>query len=252
MPRRARIRSSTDIYHVMMRGVNKQKIFHNSVDSRMFLRSLQKYKEKCGYKVYAYCLMPNHIHLLIGAGNEPLDHSIKRLNNSFVFWYNRKYERVGHLFQNRYKSEPVEDDSYFLTALRYIIQNPMKAGLENAPGEYPWSSYSGYAGMCDHITDTEFAAEMFSSQEQLLRFLCRGNKDRCLDLTDPPEGVTDEDAAEIIEAVTGCRSPGDFQQMDRERKEEYIRVLREQKLTCAQISRLTGMPRTSVRRLAGL
>ena len=106
MPRTARRRSGTGIYHIMMRGINRQRIFEDDEDNRMFLQFLLKYKNQCGYKILAYCLMGNHIHLLMKEGDEPLEIVFKRMGAGFVNWYNVKYQRTGHLFQGRFKSEP--------------------------------------------------------------------------------------------------------------------------------------------------
>ena len=81
-----------------------------------------------------------HVHFLLKTVEEPLEMIFKRIGCRYVYWYNLKHQRSGHLFQDRYKSEIIENESYFLTVLRYIIQNPMKAGIEAAPGNYPWSS----------------------------------------------------------------------------------------------------------------
>ena len=86
--------------------------------------------------------MSNHIHLLIEEGREDLGIVFRRIGARYVYWYNRKYKRSGHLFQDRYKSEAVKNDKYLLTVLRYIHQNPIKAGIENDIRKYPWSSYN--------------------------------------------------------------------------------------------------------------
>jgi len=129
MPRQARRKSESGIYHIMLRGINQQQIFEDEEDSLRFLETLLKYKEQCGYEIYAYCLMGNHIHILLKEGKENLTLVLKRIAGSYVYWYNWKYRRSGHLFQDRFKSEPVEDDEYFLTVIRYIHQNPIKAGI---------------------------------------------------------------------------------------------------------------------------
>ena len=120
MPRQARRKSKSGIYHVMLRGINKQVIFEDEEDSLKFLETLKNYKAISGYKIFAYCLMSNHIHLLLKVEKENLDLIIKRIAGSYVYWYNWKYHRSGHLFQDRFKSEPVEDDMYFLTVIRYM------------------------------------------------------------------------------------------------------------------------------------
>ena len=159
MPRSARKKSSTGIYHIMIRGINKQKIFEQPEDYRKLLYQLRDCKEKGEFELYAYCLMPNHIHLLLKEGSEPIADTFRRLGSKYVMWFNTKYSRVGHLFQDRFKSEAVEDGGYFLTVLRYIHFNPVKAKLVQYPGEYPYSSYSAYLRGCSFV-DTDMAMKM--------------------------------------------------------------------------------------------
>ena len=97
------------------------------------------------FVLHAYCLMDNHVHLLLQEQEETLGEIMKRVGVSYAYWFNRKYERVGHLFQGRFRSETVEDDAYFLTVLRYIHQHPVQAKLVARCSDYPWSSYAAYA-----------------------------------------------------------------------------------------------------------
>jgi putative transposase len=120
MPRVARGRSSSGIYHIMLRGINRQIIFEDEEDKTRFLETLRKYKDISKYQLYVYCLMDNHIHLLVKESGETISEAIKRISSSYVYWYNTKYERCGHLFQDRFKSEIVENTTYFFTVLRYI------------------------------------------------------------------------------------------------------------------------------------
>ena len=134
MPREARTKSRTNIYHVMLRGINQQVIFEEDDDRRFFLHTVKKAKEASGFKLYAFCLMTNHVHLLLEEGAEPLEIVFKRIGSGYVKWFNQKYQRVGHLFQDRFRTENVETEKQFMTVLRYILQTPMKAGMEFAPG----------------------------------------------------------------------------------------------------------------------
>jgi REP element-mobilizing transposase RayT len=109
--------------------------------------------------------MSNHIHLLIKEGKEDLGIVFRRIGSKFVYWYNWKYKRSGHLFQDRYKSEVVENDKYFLTVLRYIHQNPVKAGIVGSMIKYPWSSYNEYFGK-NGICDISFVLSLFSESEK--------------------------------------------------------------------------------------
>ena len=149
MPRIAREKSATGVYHIIIRGINKQTIFEDNEDRERFLKTIGKYKGICNYKIYGYCLMSNHVHLLIKEGDESISKSMQRISSSYVYWYNLKYQRSGHLFQGRFKSEPINRPSIFLKVLRYIHQNPLKAGISKGVGESKWTSYREYiVGSC--------------------------------------------------------------------------------------------------------
>lgn len=140
MPRHSREKSKSKIYHVIWRGASRQEVFHDEEDCMFFLDRLERVKKKAGISVYAWCLMRNHIHLLVREGNESLSITMKRLGVSYVGFYNWKYQTMGHLFQDSFKSEKVENDSYLLTVVRYIHQNPVKAGMVDRVDEWKWSS----------------------------------------------------------------------------------------------------------------
>ena len=108
MPRESRKRSSSGVYHIMVRGINRQQIFEDDEDYIRYLKTLEKYQRECDYSLYGYCMMPNHVHLVLREGKQPLEIITRRIGASFVYWYNTKYGRTGHLFQDRFKSEPVE------------------------------------------------------------------------------------------------------------------------------------------------
>ena len=139
MARTARTHSDSGVYHVILRGVNKQQIFECTEDYQRFLNILRtltvQEQDESGHRskpncvVYAYCLMGNHVHHLIKESSETLAQIMKRISSSYVYYYNHKYGRIGHLFQERFKSQPVGDWDYFLTLLRYIHQNPLKPHL---------------------------------------------------------------------------------------------------------------------------
>jgi len=150
-----------------MRGINRQRIFEDDEDDEdyeRFIETLKSYKALSGYEIYAYCLMGNHFHLLLKVGKEDLELVVKRIAGSYVYWYNLKYGRCGHLFQDRYKSEVVEEDPYLLTVIRYIHQNPIKAGLCNCVSEYKYSSYGEYIAEDSRLVDVSLGIRMTSGQ----------------------------------------------------------------------------------------
>ena len=181
MPRAARRKSESNIYHVILRSINKQQLFEDDEDRDKLLSVLRECKELSGFELYAYCLMSNHIHFLLKTGKEELETVFRRIGARFVYWYNTKYGRVGHLFQDRYKSEAVEDDAYFLTALRYIHQNPVKAGLCVSPEEYQYSSYPHFFE--DKLIDSAFVLTLMS-KEEFAAFNLAANEDACMEISE--------------------------------------------------------------------
>ena len=245
MPRQARKKSESGIYHIMLRGINQQQIFEDDEDCEKFLQVIKDCKAISGFKLFAYCLMGNHIHLLLKEEKEPLEQILRRIGARFVYWYNIKYQRVGHLFQDRFKSESVETDEYFLTVLRYIHQNPVKAGICKKVEEYKFSSYNEYV-IKNYIVDTEQALGMMSVG-QFVEFNHQANKESCLDISEEPLiRLTDEQARKIIFKITKCESASDFQRLDRNIRAKYIKKIHAKGISIRQITRLCGESKSMV------
>lgn len=252
MVRKARKKSSTGTYHVMYRGGNQREVFHDEEDNRKFLEIFKKYKELFGLEVYAWCMMNNHVHLLIKEGEEPLGVTMKRIAVSYVSYYNEKYQTAGHLFQNRYHSETVETDEYFRTVLRYIHQNPVKAGMVERADEWKWSSCAGYYGQpCfpGDLLDQDKALRMFSDDgfiaaEKFKEFNEQRNEDECLeDLPFKRRKLPDDAARLKIKDILGCT---EIAQVKSLRKAVRDPILREIKnidgLSQRQAARILGIP----------
>jgi len=248
MPRQARRKSKTGIYHVILRGINRQIIFEDEEDNDKAIETLSKYKEICGYRLYAYCLMGNHIHLLLKTEKDDIDLVIKRIAGSYVYWYNLKYRRIGPLFQDRYKSETIENDRYLLAVLRYIHQNPQKAGLCKELSDYKYSSYGDYIKCESRLLDLGFIYSLVD-KESFVAFSKGNYETECLDVMDSGFRINDGDAMAIIRKVSKCSSSAEFQQLEVGRRDFYIRELKAEGLSIRQISRLTGISFGKVRKL---
>lgn len=186
MPRQPRKKSVTGIYHVITRGVNREPIFRNIEDYAKYLTILKDAIHVSGFHLYAYCLMNNHVHLLMHEGVESLSLTLKRIDIKYACWFNQKYQRCGHLFQDRFKSLPVNNDPYFLTLLRYIHRNPVKAGLCKNVANYGWSSYSEYS-TCPYMIDTDYPLSFFSADrtKALAAFIKYLNLEKVVEDADP-------------------------------------------------------------------
>ena len=189
--------------------------------------------------LYGYCLMGNHVHLLLEEGKENLALVFKRIGARYVFWYNWKYRRSGHLFHDRYKSEAVESDQYFTVVLRHIHQNPKKAGLCKSIDDYKWSSYKDYIqknGVVDHepalgmIGDSNFVEFMNDSWD--------GN---CLELADPSYRLTDEELIKTIEEEYKIKAIS-IQSEPKEKRDRILTsVLKMEGVSTRQLSRVSGV-----------
>lgn len=247
MPRQARKKSESKIYHVMLRGINQQQIFEDAEDCDKFLDVLKDCKEICQFNIYAYCLMGNHVHLLIKEGAETLEQVFKRICGRFVYWYNIKYRRVGHLFQDRFKSEPVDSDEYLLTVVRYIHQNPIKAGLCRCVSEYVYSSYGEYFGD-GNLVDTDYILGLCPI-DTFLELNNTTTDATCLDLSEKIiMRVTDEQAKILIRKISKCESVSEFQNLELAKRDKALKKLRDKGLSIRQMSRLTGISISVIRK----
>lgn len=253
MPRTAREKSESGKYHIMVRGINRQDLFGDDDDQQKFIETLAFFKEKSKYKIYGYCLMSNHVHLLIKEEDEPLALIMKRISSSYVYYYNWKYGRCGHLFQERFKSEAVENDSYFLTVLRYIHQNPVKANMVKRLEEYKWSSYKEYIES-GKIIDVDFALDFFSEDravatQRFISFTNEKNEDQCLEY-EVNKRVDDIEAREIIKNIAGIKNINEIQSFEKEKRDELIKKIKNvEGVSIRQIARVTGISYNSVLRI---
>ena len=145
MTRQRRKISNSKVYHVIVKGIDDQDIFYDDQDRRFFLKQILNLKKEINYDVYSYCLMTNHIHMVIKSEAKVLSKIMQSLMIRYVYYFNSRYERSGPLVQNRFKSKCVENQKYFLGVCRYIHRNPEKAGMAKTQN-YKWSSYQEYLG----------------------------------------------------------------------------------------------------------
>ena len=140
MPRPPRLEFPFALYHVTARGNERRALFRDDHDREMYLSRIAHYRERFRFQLLAYCLMTNHVHLAIRTGAAPLSKIMAGLHSSYAEYFNRRHERVGHLFQGRYKAFIVQEDRYLHALLRYVHLNPVRAGLVRRANDYFWSS----------------------------------------------------------------------------------------------------------------
>ena len=146
MARKPRLHVPGGVYHVMLRGNGGQAIFSDDADRQRFCALVAEGVERFGHRVHAYCLMPNHVHLALQAGEAPVSRIIQNLAFRYTRACNRRAHRVGHLFQGRFRALLVERDAYLLALVRYVHLNPVRAGLVRDPSAWAWSGHRAYLG----------------------------------------------------------------------------------------------------------
>ena len=241
MPRAARTRSSTGIYHIMLRGVNRQRIFEDREDALRFLSTLDRFKKEQRVALYAWCLMGNHVHLLLGFGEASPELLMKKISCSYVYYFNHKYERIGPLFQDRFRSENVMNEAYLAAVMRYIHKNPEKAGISSMES-YRWSSYREYLGT-PRYTDTASMLDWFGSKAAFEEFMHQEDEEPHLDEETPAKKC--QDPEKLLSALLGGVP---ISHLSAEGRSELIRSLSAEGLSPVEIIRLTKISRAAVYR----
>ena len=252
MSRGTRRKSGTGIYHVMIRGINRQDIFEDDGDYQKMVKLLKGQAERFDNNglrlppfctIYAYCLMSNHVHLLLQERESPMSETVRRLGISYASYFNKKYQREGHLFQDRFRSEPVDTIEYFVTLLRYIHQNPVKAGLVTRPVDYVWSSWLEYelgvAGVCA----VNVVLNRVGSQN--LIELVNTDMDEFVDIVDIDNDnvrmISDDEVREYLRESQGIANPLMVQSLEKARRNTVLKAAKGIGAGIRQLSRLTGV-----------
>jgi REP element-mobilizing transposase RayT len=168
MARKPREESLTGYYHAMLRGINREFIFKRDSDKKIFLDLVKEQQEENLFQLAAWCIMDNHVHMIIKADIGSMSKAIKVISLKFAARYNKAQQRTGPVFGDRYRSECIEDDAYLLGAIRYIHLNPVQAGIVSSPSLYPWSSYDEYMNEARYINKHQrlTTLEMFGGKVQ--------------------------------------------------------------------------------------
>ena len=252
MPRKNRKISATGVYHVMLRGINKGAIFTDEVDCNKFVKILQGLVapvDKHGIPlpphcyIHAYCLMNNHVHLLVSEAESGIATVMKRIGVAYVSYFNKRHERLGPLFHDRFRSEPVEDAGYFITLLRYIHQNPVRANLVRSINDYRWSSWHEYNSTNPPVicADTLPFAQM--TWDEVCKLVKQNNQPATEQVNLARRRFSDTEAQQLIAQVCGGRVLAELAQKE---KKQLINLLVEQGIAKTQLSRLTGISYGSI------
>lgn len=259
MPRQNRRLSKSSMYHVMLRGNERKEIFIDEEDKLRIIDTLEEKKRKQEYYLYAYCLMDNHAHLLIKEGKDNISRAMKRIQTSYAYYFNKKYNRVGHVFQGRYRSEAIEDERYLLSVVRYIHNNPVHAGMVKNAAEYKWSSYNTYMNnsyVSNNIINRVEILKIFSEDEQkalklFAEFTKENDKGTYIDLEEENQRELNRKTAKDVVRVfleAERKEMSDIKQ-DKVLRDKLIRILKEKSnVSIRQIAELIGVNRNIIQR----
>ena len=240
MSREARKLSKSGFYHIVFRGINHQNIFEEEQDFEYMLEILKKLKQEMQFEIHAYCLMTNHVHILLKEDQTgDISTIIKRLLTKYVMKFNKKYQRSGALIGSRYKSKVVEVDEYFIPLIAYIHQNPLRAGIVKKLESYRYSSYCEYIGKRKFV-DVELSLEMLGKKEwikahrQLVenKFQVEGR-----------EKLSEEEIRQKILKDTDNIEPQRIGTLEKAERDRMLQKLKNSGLSIREIERATGISR---------
>ena len=247
MPRIARQESDTLYYHVMTRGINKEKIFKTDNDKKKILKTLEVKLKDSECELIAYCIMDNHLHLALKAEMDELISLMKKINISYAMYYNKKNDRLGPVFQDRFKSENIHDESYLFGLIRYIHNNPVDANVTRLPDSYKWSSMNEYlkeepvligSDMMDYILGE------FGSRDSFREFHDREEELGFLEIKEHEKIRQDKRVEGIIRSF--FKEKGVVDSKDIKEKDELIIRLIDEGLPYRNIAELTNSSLNSV------
>ena len=248
MSRKARRISELGLYHVIFRGMNHCHLFEDDTDYLKFLEMLSELKGKMKFEIYSYCLMSNHVHIFLHekeAGS--LITLMRKLLTRYAGWFNRKYQRSGSLIANRYKSEVVNKDEYVFELVRYIHQNPIRAGMVEKLKNYRWSSYLDYLRYKEEdITDVGFLLDMMSkSQIDALKIFekLHNEQEKQVFVINEGKRKSDEEVRRVVMQEINGIEPHKIGEMPRNERNIVLAKLKGKRLSIRQIERCTGISR---------
>lgn len=250
MPRKRRVLANCGIYHVILKGMGSQLLFEDDKDKKRFLSTLYRFEKEQCFEIYAYCLLDNHVHLLLWDQPNSLSLIMKKINLSYVLYFNKKYERTGSLFHGRFKSELIDNDFYLLSTFRYIHNNPQKAGIANKEN-YRWSSYLNYLKKkSDKFMNLSFILEMIKDNYGAIpfsRFSALTENSVIMDI-DSSHYINDRRVISQINQKLKINSPQKIQSLSKIERNKALKELISLQIPLRQLERVLGISRGIIKR----
>lgn len=242
-----RIPSETGYYHVVQKGAGDQLLFESHLDYQKYLDYLERSLDEHTCTLFAWCLMSNHTHLLVQADCRALSGFMHQLGQCYAQYFNYATGHSGPVFKGRFFSEPVLQESHLLSAIRYIHNNPVKAGICSAI-DYPWSSFREYTNGA-LLVQTDLALDLLGGVEGFKRF--SGLEDDYSSQIDEDRAVSrmsDQEALQLAIQLLAPIAPRDLKKLSRSERNHMLRLLKQAGIGVSQVSRLTGIGKSTVSR----
>lgn len=250
MSRQARVLSETGMYHIVFCGMGKQNIFKEAEDCEKLKEILEKVKYETGFSLYAYCFLPSRVHLFLKEQSfGTVSGIMAKILSRYAVWFNRKYDRSGALFADRYKSEPVEDEEYLIPLVRYIHQTSAKSKVSG----YVYSSYDEYLNGEETLTDTEFILEMINANRERaieeFKEMSKVTEKEDFEISDSRR-KTDGQIRRIIRSRLGGIEPEEIKSLGKAYRDDAIkRLITEAGISKSALERATGISRNTIIRV---
>lgn len=251
MARLARLESPTGYYHVIQRGMGKQILFESNADYSRYLKKLKECKSIHSFEIIGYCLMNNHVHLLLKTTSiSTLTSLMHSIGTSYATYYNVKYDHSGAVFQSRFKSLIIENETQLLRCLRYIHNNPLKAGFSYRE-DYPYSSYNTYL-TGKGLANTEDIMKIFGNLDSFVTFSSEKDESYSGGIIDDDYGNSFlDEGLNIISKEVGmkCNNGLIVKQLEKNKRNIVLRKLKDSNLNLKEIELLTGVSKRIIQRL---
>ena len=252
MPRKSREYSLSDVYHVIFRGNDKQDIFYDDQDRYIFLDRMQITQDKFKYNIFSYCLMDNHVHMVIKVKDDLLSKSMHNLGIRYSMYFNKKMGRRGHLFENRYLSKKVENLDYFLNVCKYVHRNPENAKIEKTE-KYKWSSYQDYIKNKQKIINPKVLLHYFNDDlDEFIKYTLEDNKNHLAKYAEYEiiNKLNEDELIDIIKAKFDVENASDISLVNKYEREEIIKRLAYIDGTNVnQLARITKISRYEIKKI---
>ena len=242
------------MYHIIVKGIGRQNLFEERADYEKFNGIIRTVKAEIDFSLYAYCLMTNHVHLFIKEKEVgQISKIMSKILSHYATWFNIKYLRTGPLFNNRYMSEPVEDERYYMSLIRYIHQNPLKARMVGRISQYQYSSYGDYVDGDNSFTDIDFFLDMLSDHrkyavEQFIE-LNASDEEESFEIS-ASHRKSDAHIRRIIKSELDIEEPALIKGFEIELRDAVIKKLVEEKgISKSALERETGLSRGTIIRI---